>query len=231
MKEYLLKKISNIDKIENENEINKLFKKYLEYTEDKKKSIFKEKQNLIKSNQKLEKEIEDIKSEIKVLENDKNNIIMNSKLKIEKTLNEIKKVENECELQKIIKENELELNLKKLENGKMKKLKDIYISFIEEKNKIDGEINKKIFLQKQKKLEYERIKDSIYLNFIKNSKELDCELFDIKLRKKKYSCKNKIQMNIINNSKSIELQKINNEKRLFLKEIEYERQIINLNCI
>ena len=228
MKEDYLKKIHNIDKIKSEYEINKILRIFFEYVESKKNSIIKEKQKLLKENKNLNNEIEDIICDIKVLENEKNNLIYNSKLKIQKSLNSIEKMEKEYEYKKKMKVYEFESNKKKLENEKNNKINEIYLSFIKEKGIIDREKSKKEFSKKNAKLEYERIRDGIYFNFIKNKKELDCELYDINLNTMKYKSQKIIQMKTLNNFKNIELKKINNEKQLFLKEIELEKNIINL---
>lgn len=229
MEENILKKIQNIDEIKSDYEMNKLLKSYFQYIDCKKKSMIKEKENLLKENAKLNKDIENINYEIKVLENDKSNIINNSKIKIEKTLNLIEKLQKENELEIKKKDNEFELNIKKLENEKNKRIEEIYLYFMEETSKINRENNKKDFSKKYQKLEYEKIKDSMYLNFIKLKKELDCEIYNINLRKSKYKSQQKIKIKALNNSKNIELKKLNNEKQLFLKEIEYEKQILYLN--
>ena len=228
MKEDYLKKIHNIDKIKSEYEINKILRIFFECVESKKNSIIKEKQKLLKENKNLNNEIEDIICDIKVLENEKNNLIYNSKLKIQKSLNSIEKMEKEYEYKKKMKVYEFESNKKKLENEKNNKITEIYRSFIKEKGIIDREKSKKEFSKKNAKLEYERIRDGIYFNFIKNKKELDCELYDINLNTMKYKSQKIIQMKTLNNFKNIELKKINNEKQLFLKEIELEKNIINL---
>lgn len=177
----------SLDKLENDEEINNFLINYLENMESKKYFAKKEKLNLIKSNKKLKNEIEDLNYELKVLENKRNNLIYNSKIKIEKTLKEINKLKNDNKLQKLIKKNEFELNVKKIEIEKNNKINNINISFIKEKSEIDKNINDKLFKQKYKELVYERDKNRIKCEFIKNNEELDYLIFFVSIFKK-YIC-------------------------------------------